>query len=61
MKNKQLVRSRKHKGASSVEWIVLVGLIVIGCITAWSQLGKQIQNSLQTQGDKIKSAAGGGG
>lgn len=50
---------RDTVGASMTEYILMVGLIVIAGIAAWSAFGTSIDNSIRGQGTRMTTVAGG--
>jgi Flp pilus assembly pilin Flp len=47
-------------GASFTEYILMVGLIVIAGIVAWSQFGTSIDTAIRQQGTEMTGVAAGG-
>jgi Flp pilus assembly pilin Flp len=51
---------RNTVGASFTEYILMIGLIVIAGIAAWSAFGTNIDNAIQQQGTTMTGVASGG-
>jgi pilus assembly protein Flp/PilA len=58
--NKKLARLvADERGASFVEYVIVVGLVAIVCIGAFTTFGTTISGAITTQTGKISTAAGG--
>jgi Flp pilus assembly pilin Flp len=62
MKKKPSKHSRKSLmkstlGASFTEYILMVGLIVVAGIAAWTAFGTDIDTAIQAQGDAVGAEA----
>jgi Flp pilus assembly pilin Flp len=51
---------RDTVGASFTEYILMVGLIVIAGIAAWSAFGESIDTAIEQQGSTMVDVGGGG-
>jgi Flp pilus assembly pilin Flp len=58
VENSQPVRRRSflrdERGAGLVEYILLAGLVAIGCIIAFRGFGKSVSNTVDKQGAKVE-------
>lgn len=41
-------RSRRNRGATMVEYILIVAVIAVGILVAWKKFGGSMQSSLET-------------
>ena len=48
---------RDEKGATFVEYIILVALVALGGITAWKTFGTSIKTATEAQGTEITTQA----
>lgn len=53
MKNFFLKLWKDEEGAEMVEWAIVVGLVVIGAIAAYTLLGTKVSDTVQSVADKL--------
>ena len=53
MKNFFLKLWKDEEGAEMVEWAIVVGLVVIGAIAAYTLLGTKVSGTVQSVADKL--------
>jgi pilus assembly protein Flp/PilA len=52
---------RDERGASFVEYVIVVGLIAIVCIAAFGDFGSAINTTIGNQANSIRNMGAGGG
>ena len=51
------LRAEEDRGATAVEYAVMLALIIVVCLTAISTLGNNANNTFKTIGSKLGSAS----
>ena len=50
---KIVVKKSARRGANSVEYIILVGVVALGALAAFSEFGSAISKKTKDQGSKV--------
>lgn len=55
---KIIVRTSTRRGANSVEYIILVGVVALGALAAFQEFGSKVSSKVSQQGSAVGGIGG---